>query len=350
MRSAGLLLSVLVAAAASSACGGGEPALVASSWPEADALLHADPRWLGADAAYTVGLGGSRVLWLFGDTFLAREPGGGRGDALFLRNSIAVQTGLDPSRALISFSWGAAPDGERPGSFLAEDGADWFWPGGGARLGGSLLLFYGRIRAPAGDPHGFQRVGWRAILVGNPDEDPSAWNLRDAIVTESGSLAPGNAVLVVGDRLYAYAETSDSVHDIYLVRWAVTDAARGDLSAPEWWCGGGWQRACARGPAVVVPTGAPELSVQPGGPLAPYLMVQTEGYGAATLALRAAPAPEGPWSAPRTFFRPPESREVSQDVVYAGKGHPELAGPDVVSTYVSADLYYPRFVRASYAR
>jgi hypothetical protein len=52
-------------------------------------------------------------------------------------------------------------------------------------------------------------------------------------------------------------------------------------------------------------------------------------------------------------FTPPVARDV---IAYAGKGHPQLAGADLVCTYAqiatTADrtlddesLYYPRFVR-----
>jgi hypothetical protein len=328
-------------------CKGDAPAVTASSWPEADALFHSDPRWLGADGAYTVDLGGDRTLWLFGDTFLAKEPGGTAADAFFLRNTAAVQTGRDPSQALMAFYWGVASDGT-PQSFIAQDGDDWFWPGGGARIGGSLLLFYGRVATPAGDPSGFAGVGWRVLVVDDPDDEPSAWTPRDATVADTGSIYPGTAILLDGDELYSYAENNDSVHDVYLLRWSASSAAAGDLSSPEWWCGGSWSASCSGGPKVVVSEGAPELSVQADGVLAPFVMVQTEGYGASTMALRTAPAPEGPWSGPQTFFRPPESREGGEADVYAGKAHPGLTGADIVATYVPSSLYFPRFVRVNY--
>jgi hypothetical protein len=50
-------------------------AQTATPWPEADRLFHSDPRWLGADAAYSVDLGRGRFLWLFGDGFVARKAG-----------------------------------------------------------------------------------------------------------------------------------------------------------------------------------------------------------------------------------------------------------------------------------
>ena len=209
-------------------CKGPAPPVSAVTWPEADRLFHSDPRWLGADGAYSVDLGGERSLWLFGDTLIARTPGGSRADAFFIRNSVAVQTGRDPSRALIEFAWGAGDDGA-PRSFIAEEGADWFWPGGGARVGGALVLFWGRIHTPAGDPHGFEEIGWRALVVDNPDDPPSVWSVRDASVpTDTYGLYPGNAALLFAGFVYSYAENGSTPHDIYLVRWPASAAAAGD--------------------------------------------------------------------------------------------------------------------------
>jgi hypothetical protein len=349
----------LLTLAALTACKGPAAPVSADVWPGADRLFHAGPRWLAADGAYSVDLGGDRSLWLFGDTLIARAPGGGRADALFIRNSVAVQTGRDPSRALIDFAWGAGDDGG-PRSFLDQDGHDWFWPGGGARVGDRLLLFWGRIHAPAGDPHGYAQIGWRALVVDNPDDPPATWASRDALLpADSHGLYPGSAALHTAGFVYAYAGTGSPPHDHYLVRWPEAAAAAGDLRAPEWWCAGGWSGTCAGGPAVVVANGAPELSVHADGRLAPYVMVQSEGFGAATLALRTAPAPEGPWSDVESFFRPPEwsGDGLYDSAIYAGKAHPELAGADLIATYVPTlhgvdsdddSLYIPHFVRITY--
>lgn len=74
-----------------------------TSWPEADKLFHADPRWLGGDGAFSTDLGNGRVLWMFGDSFVAPKAGATRGQSAFIRNSVAIQTGYDPSHASIKF-------------------------------------------------------------------------------------------------------------------------------------------------------------------------------------------------------------------------------------------------------
>src|SRR6187402_497960 len=63
-------------------------AISAAPWPEADALFRRDPRWLGGDAAITVALGGERVLWLFGDSFIAHPGERSRERARMVRNSV----------------------------------------------------------------------------------------------------------------------------------------------------------------------------------------------------------------------------------------------------------------------
>jgi hypothetical protein len=118
------------------------PSLSASgaAWPEADPLFHQDPRWLGADGASSVDLGGGRVAWLFGDTFIATTTAYLRTESKMVRNTVAVQTGLDPTSARMEFAWADAAG--TPASFFAERSDRWHWPGGGVRIpGGPLIVF-----------------------------------------------------------------------------------------------------------------------------------------------------------------------------------------------------------------
>ncbi|MBF0531153.1 MAG: hypothetical protein HQK55_18175, partial [Deltaproteobacteria bacterium] len=58
--------------------------ILTQAWPEADRMFHSDPLWLGGDGAGSVDLGGGRVLWLFGDSFVTDQPGTNRQDADFI--------------------------------------------------------------------------------------------------------------------------------------------------------------------------------------------------------------------------------------------------------------------------
>ncbi len=326
----------------------------AAAWPEADRLFRSDPLWLGADAAYSVDLGHGRVLWLFGDSFIASAPGQTRKQAAFVHNSVAIQPGYDPSHASIRFYTGRKADGGAA-SYFAEDGAEWFWPMQGVRLGKRLLIFAMReSRNPDSQSLGFRATGWNAFLIGNPDAEPSQWNLRRLTGPQArGRLLAGAAALRADGFLYAYA-VDDATHDAWLMRWTAGEASAGKLMKARWWCGAehGW-RADAKLRKTVMTGAETEFSVQR-DPRGGWLLVESDGFGASPLALRHAERLEGPWSDAESVYRPPES-DRPQALVYAGKGHPELRGADVVATYAAngpdarlttdMTIYFPRFVR-----
>ena len=346
MRRALTLLGLLFAA-------GCDPSIVsrATDWPAADALFQSDPRWVGGDGAETVPLGDGRTLWLFGDSGVSHGDHRERDGSSFLRNSLAIQTGTDPSTAFMAFYWGEQNGG--PSSFIPEDGKLWHWPGQGVRLGDTLLLFYG-VLAPDGD--GYKGTRWKAYLVDDPDDEPSAWHPRELSVASPGPFNLGDAVLASGDHLYVTGTRNDDAsHAVYLFRFPLEEARTADLSHLEAWCGAeGFGPSCT--PEVVISDAAPEISIladpRGGGG---FLEVESEGYGDTSLGVRSASKLEGPWSSPQTFYRPIESA-APDAFVYAGKAHAGLAGADLVITYVPSSfdpknddptLYYPHFVRAS---
>jgi hypothetical protein len=337
----------------------GLPALAqtATAWPQADKLFHSDPRWLGGDAAFSTDLGNGRVLWMFGDSFVARKDGATRRESAFVRNSIGVETGYDPSSARIQFYTSKLHG--NPNDFVRSDAGTWLWPLHGIRLGNRLVLFYMRMTSdPDENSLGFRSVGWDAFLVDNPDEEPSQWKLRRLHGSESsGRMLYGMALLREGD--YVYSFVSDNVAiNAYLLRWPIAALAAGRLSSPMWWCGvkEGWCSALAQRQIVIRDAGT-EFSVQRGAG-GQFIEVKSQGFGASKIAYRTAPRLEGPWSGPRDLYHPPESHHP-QAFVYGAKGHPELTGGDLIITYTanSSDerlasdmsIYFPRFVRVNLA-
>jgi hypothetical protein len=341
------------------------PCFEASPWREADALFRRDPHWLGADVASTVDLGGGRILWLFGDTWIDPTGAGTRRGARMVSNSVAVQTGTDPTTASMVFSWGRKADGSPDASFPDRDGES-LWFGNGVRVADRLVLFFARTVRGTGAGLGFESVGWTAIMVENPDDEPSAWRVRtlETPATPLGILVGFAAVVRLGEHVYALGSQNPvQSHPIFAARWTAEAVRRGDLRQPEWWAGDrvGWIPDSSRVQRwPLFENGQSELSVHLDPVSQRFIAVHSSGFGPADVVLRAAPALTGPWSAPRMVYRPPEYYRPKV-MIYAAKAHPELTGADLVLTYATNTfefaeqltdtlIYYPRFLRFARCR
>lgn len=330
----------------------------ATPWPQADRLFRGDSSWRGADGAFSVDLGDERVLWLFGDTWIDPSGRGTRDGATMIRNSVAIQQGLDPSAAGIEFYWRHGKRGE-PLAFLVSRDDEWIWPGHGLRIGERLVLFVNRVRGSS-EGLGFESAGWGAMMVENPDATPDAWRIRplDTPADPDGVIVGFASVLQHDDFVYAFG-TPDPVksHPVFAARWTLEQVARGELLAPAWWGGDdvGWFTdldAHARVP--LFDDGQSELTIHYDAAADRFVAVQSVGFGPADIALREAADITGPWSAPHIVFAPPE-RTTPDIMIYAAKAQPALQGDGLVVTYVTnsfrfenhlndPDLYYPRFV------
>jgi len=354
MRGRILLLAVLLIGAATSA---EAEAWKTESWRSADKLFRSDPRWLGADAAFSVSLGGDRILWLFGDTFVG-DGTMKRAKSAFIRNSIAVQRGRDLSFARVDFYWRGPASA--PASYFPATSEAWLWPLHGIHRGGALTLFFMRV-VPSTEGLGFKVDGSAAMRCDNPEEPPDRWTFRALALPKApfdGAALFGVALLNRLDSVLAYCVAETPGHPAYLLRWRGVDFDRGDLSAPEWWEGSRFApgHELSGPPAPVISAAATEFSVHrllDGR----YMQVQTVGFGGADVMGRFAPRPEGPWSERELLFRPRESG-WHNTMVYAGKAHPELIGAPIVVSYATNHfdpgtllknkrLYYPRFIRVS---
>ncbi len=327
----------------------------AEPWPEADALFRSDARWRGGDAAVSVDLGHGRVLWLFGDSFVAGDdtaPRGTRRGTVMVRNSIAIQRGRDPESAAMRF---IVRDG--PASFFPESGQRWYWPQHGILLEGRLTLFLYALVHDAGDPLGFRYDGWTALRVDNPGEQPEGWRIRPLQVPDVAPIEMvGASVLADAEHVYAYGVREPGDHALFLLRWRRADFVGGALGDPQRWAGPsrGWTRGP---PAAVLPRGQTELSVVALGRRR-YALAQTLGFGASRLALRLASAPQGPFGDAIEIFEPPEHGRDGI-LIYGARAHPELSGGELVLTYNvntldaaalmdDLSIYFPRFVRVRF--
>jgi len=317
------------------------------AWPEADQLFHSDSRWLGADGAYSIDLGNGRVLWTFSDSFVSGRPNADRPHSAFLHNTVAIQSGYDPSQATIKFYWRNKRG--KPGEIFPNEGKVWMWPGSGIRVGNRLLLFCERVAADhAKNSLGFKSVGWNAYWVMNPDDEPSAWKMKAAAKVNDTLILTPQALR--DDRFVYLFAMNDN---LYLARLRIESFAQGKLCPMQWWTGNDWQTAQSSRRPILRDAGTePSIQSNPNG--TGFIEVTSEGFGAADLILRRAQHLEGPWSAPQKIYRPPES-DAPDAFVYAGKSHAELTGANLILTYVANGFdksvahdmtrYFPRFVK-----
>ena len=335
------------------------PLPTASAWPEADTFFCKDPAWVGGDDAYSVDLGHCRVLWLFADSLIDPSGKHSRHGSVFGRNSVAIQSGYNPASASIKFYW--RHQGGRPASFFHETTNEWYWPGGGTLIDGHLVIFLMRVQAAGKGALGFKVFGSAAVLIDNPDAEPSEWRTQICRIPDNG---PG---VVVGSgstfgedgHLYAFGSVEPGKHDIYLNRWPLALVLQGRFDDPEWWTGesGGWtvQSRLQLPGRSSFNEGGTEFTVHFSKRFHSYLEFQTTGCGSADVTMRSATNLAGPWSTSRVIYTPPEKTRP-RIMIYAGKAHPELAGADLVLTYATNSfelgdvirdqtLYYPRFIR-----
>jgi hypothetical protein len=328
----------------------------AERWVEAEAIFHSDSCWLGGDGATSVDLGGGRVLWLFGDSFIAAAGVNDRKSSSLVRNTIAVQTGYDPVAASMDFVWKTEAGG--PVAFFHKKGDTWYWPASGIVLGRRLLVFLMEIRF-AGNALGFESCGWKAAWIDNPQAAPDQWHLTWLISPQQQGLVvgAGNPVLENGYLQVFAADGKD--RSVYLVRWPEAAARAGTLTSPQWWAGdqSGWVSAPTDkdNPEPIFADGQMEFTVARQSLPQRFLRVQTASFFNPCLAVSTASSLTGPWSTALCFFTPPEQGDPEL-LIYAGKFHPMLRGAEMVFSYVanttSADrlfsdmtIYFPIMVK-----
>lgn len=351
--------------------------ITTNTWPDATARFRGKGPWLGADSAYSIDLGGGRVLWLFGDTFIDPSADGSRtnGPSQFVRNSVAIQTSgpdttsYDLSRSQLQFFTGPERNGVATSFFPETASGDWYWPLSGIRLSnGQVLLFRMRV-AKVATGFGFKVMGWDAVAIEKPDLEPSAWTLR-AIADQSSDAAwlLGASTLQHGEYLYVYAaKNADDDHSLGVARFPIA-SLRSDpsdaLRDPEWYTADGYRHeSTGVSPSPILAGGQIEISVHYQPQLGRFIEVQTRGLFTSdantAIVMRTSAAPEGPWSEPQSIWRPsaPGHTDPSKLLTYAAKAHPEQRGADLVVTYMQNDVssptpndavYYPEVLRVRF--
>ena len=367
-----LLLPVLysILPAVSRVCLAADWTVHCESWPEADRLFKRDSRWRGADAANSIDLGDGCVLWTFGDTFvdIQQEPAKRhRKGSTFVRNTVAIQKGYDPTSADFKPFWGSNADG-KPVAFFQSETDVFYWPGGGLLVDGKLLVFLMKVRnAEVGLK--FIVVGWCAVLIENPRDTPAEWKMKYLSEPPDGpSMLVGSGSSVrVGSWIYTYGSNFHPPHKVFLARFGAAEAMSGDLSQPQWWNASDatWvdhNQLQEELPEPIVDPGASEFTVHHESVLGFFLLTQIGGFPVGPITLRSASTPTGPWSAVHAIYSPEEPNRYGKGImIYSAKAHPEQHAAGLAVTYCTnhrdfatlvrdESLYYPRFIRLRITR
>ncbi|RMH00905.1 MAG: DUF4185 domain-containing protein [Planctomycetota bacterium] len=348
--------------------------------PDWTAVFDRDHGWTGADGIYSIPLDGDerigadgRTFWVFSDTFIGdvdaqgnRLPG-----TVLVNNTVAFLPGrAGPAPDQIVFAWGGTPTA--PAAMFVPDtphaaADDFYWLKDGIAIGDRLHLFAGRFNK---NPPPFSRRGVSLITIPLDDRPPFPrasqretpfW--RDE-TPGRGQLALGGAILDNSPEagapqpdgfVYVYGVQEDPLNKKAIVaRVPRADFARFDRW--RFWDGGGWSPNFddSRPVASRIST---EMSVTP-LPDGRFLMVFMLDTISRHVAVRTAPAPEGPWSDFTIVYTAPVRPDPPGLFTYHAKAHPHLSEPGelLISYNVNttgsfwdhfryADIYRPRFIR-----
>lgn len=301
--------------------------------------------WRGGDAVYSVRLSDDRVLWLFGDSFVASPGSAGRQKVVMVRNSLAVQKlPGDPE-----FFWRTT--GGRPDDAFPKPKPDeWLWPLSGQRAGPALLLFKSRLRAQGTGAFGFAATGNLLVSVPNPDEPPASWRIesRELPFFARGATFGAASILHEG-HLYVYGLRKRSL----LVARVPADEA-GDPAQWLFFDGDSWSPDVGSA-RPLFGGAATEMTVCRWG--RGFVAVYSAPFLSPDILLRRSPRPEGPWGPAEVVYRCPDAAWKKGYFCYAAKAHPEISGDEALllsyacNSFDFGDLfgdlrvYWPRFVR-----
>jgi hypothetical protein len=307
---------------------------------------HRNGHFSGADLTGAVDLGGGRIAWLMGDTWVG---GAANGEGGFIHNSALVQRGTCFEEQL---GW----NGERwAGLMGGNDPFHFYWPNDGILDGGRLWVAFTRYRVDSSEE----------FLGGVPDGqylaelDPESFELISYRELPGGHVTGlGSAFVPIGDQVYVYGQRSvDGTHmpELVLARFTA-----GAISGPwEYWGASGWSGDADALEPVLGPVmnRATQVNVIDGEVVA----IGQEGvFRDSSMGVYTAPDPTGPFTRTGTLMaipnHDPEEQPEDDGYVYLGAVHP-LGTRDAIvgwnyNTFNLPDsgIGDPRFYGARYSQ
>ncbi|MEO6149742.1 MAG: hypothetical protein ABIN95_08965 [Mucilaginibacter sp.] len=129
-------------------------------------------QWTGADATYSIPLGGGKILWMFGDTFVgkvnppdATHPTRWRPSSSMNPNTFMIQnTSVTPNTWITvvgmgvdPVSWMWWPPAKTGNDYLSGTSRTWYWPGDATISGNNLYIYFTKFQNISGG--GYSTIG-----------------------------------------------------------------------------------------------------------------------------------------------------------------------------------------------
>ncbi|MCK9230656.1 MAG: DUF4185 domain-containing protein [Syntrophales bacterium] len=308
--------------------------------------------WYGGDGAYSIRLDETRVLWLFGDSFVSGREGlkDRVGMEVVFGTTLATSTCTDEGEFHIRY-WINRKDGRFVSSF--GDG-EWLWPQDPFMVDHRLYIPLVSIGADPDreGPFPFTILGHSIVRIENfEDEDPNRWegDFLDLAPGVPGEImAFATTSVVYGDNVYFYPLYGATENGVPVLGNILARIPLRDLDDPgrsiEYFTGDGrWEHDLEHERVkIVIGAAVSEMSVRYHPSLGKWVALYLSlDNGGDRMLYQTADAPEGPWSEPETLLAPipevdPDSpRYHGKTFCYAGKEHRDFSrGRNLVVTYV----------------
>lgn len=300
------------------------PPTVLSAVPDKrlQARINSTEGFCGGDAAYSIKLKDGLSLWVFGDSFRGTIKNGKRINNKMEHNSVAVDD-QSKDNGKLKYYFG------KRDFFICreENGTNYYWPGDGLVLDGSLYLFLHTVANDKSLPPPFQfRMRDNHFMqVQNPLDPPDKWRSRIIPMRKSAAMTLwAVACYKEGDYVYLYnADTSMALgffrNPTTICRIKTADLKAANFDKVEWW-DGQW-RSEKLAPEVLFEDGASEMSVTKIEGL-PGLYCFYIPADKSALMVRHATQPQGPWSKRQLVYAFPKDAEL---LYYSAKAHPQYS-------------------------
>lgn len=313
--------------------------------------------WLGADAAYSIPLGGGRLLWLFGDTFVGNRTARTRQQRTGMpRNSVGIAH-CASGNCVMQYYWSGMYT-PAPKSFFDTGTADWFWPLDGFVSNGKLYVMLEQMHAQGAGAFGFAYTGVSLVTVSNYTAPPDRWHVSYQTILTGDTAIPGTSIVVAQGPdgnpwpadpsgaqfayFFTFGDAGGGSHYTALTRLPLSKLAHAAQSAGHWeyLAASGW-KAWTK-PAVLPADTTRVMDVGPTEFTVRYHPARKGQAGGRWLAVMpstvyfdkrglysVAKSLRGPWSAPATLYTYPEMQRSNPSFTpnvfcYADKEHPEL--------------------------